>query len=250
MSGLAALTWDEFSGRAAGTAFWVLATGSVEQHGPHLPLGADHLIAERLADEAERLGGLRLPFTPLGVTLAFSRWPGTIGVDAETYARLLVEVGSQAGRWCPRLLVVNAHDENQAAIALAASRLVDRHGMEVVFFEWAELVLDVVRAVCESTTEMHAGEAMTSLFLHWFPDLVRAGRIADGAPAPGGMASDDVHADHLAHVPRRFDPAPGLTGVFGRPSLANAEKGARIAGALFARMALLLEERRWRGSSA
>lgn len=245
---LSALTWEEFAAGSTGIPFWVLATGSVEQHGPHLPLGADHLLAERLAGEAERMGGLRLPFTPLGVTRTFGRWPGTLGLDAETYVRLLVEVGRQAARWCPRLLVVNAHDENQAPIELAAGRLVDECGMDVVFFEWAELVLDVIRSVCESRSEMHAGEGMTSLFLHWLPDQVRVGRIADGAPAPGGLAADDVHADHRARAPLRLDPAPGLSGVFGHPTRATAEKGERIASALVERLTLLVEERGWRTS--
>jgi creatinine amidohydrolase len=244
---LAGMTWAEVARDHRRIAFWVLATGSVEQHGPHLPLGADLMVASRIVREiTDRFPAVRLPFMDLGVNFAFQGWPGNLGVSADTFMRTLVDIGSQAARWCRRLLIVNGHDENQAPLILAARQLVQDHGMEVVSFEWADLVRDTLRTVCESKTEMHAGEGLTSLFLHWFPEHVRRDEIADGAQAPGGLTADDIHVDARAIRPHLLDPTPqASSGVFGRPTLASADKGRLIAEALATRVGQLVRERNW-----
>lgn len=244
---LASITWTEF--KSSDIAFWVLPTGSIEQHGPHLPLGADYMVAQRLAREVVSLfPTLQLPFMPLGVNFTFQNWPGNIGLTTGTYTRLLVEVASQASQWCPRLLIINGHDENQPALITAAQELVATYGMQVVIFEWAELILDVLRSVCESKNEMHAGEGLTSLFLYWFPDDVRAEVITQGAQSPGGLASDDIHLDHRAIFPRLLNPNVNCSnGVFGNPTLASTEKGEKIAQALIERVMELVHELQWEG---
>lgn len=231
--------------------FLVLATGSVEQHGPHLPLGADYLVAERIAQEVvRRFSVLQLPFTPVGVNFMFQNWAGTLNISAGTYTKLIVEIGANAAKICPRLLIINGHDENQPLLLTAAQQLVTDYGMEVVVFEWAELVLDILRSVCESKYEMHAGEGLTSLFLHWFPQHVRMERIEEGTQISGGLASNDIHLDHRAYNPRLINPSPEASGVFGNPSLANAEKGAKIAEALIERVTELVRELNWEGAAA
>jgi creatinine amidohydrolase/Fe(II)-dependent formamide hydrolase-like protein len=242
---LEAMSWKEYE--ASRISFWVLATGSIEQHGPHLPLGADFFLANKIASEVTRMfPAVKLPSIPVGVNFAFRNWPGTIGISEDTYFRLLLEIASQAARKCPRLLIVNAHDENQPSLYRVARELSVKHGMEVVFFEWAEFVLDVLRSVCESRNEMHAGEGLTSVFLYWFPEQVRLNEIAVGALSPGGLIADDIHLDHRAVFPRQLDPHPEhASGVFGNPTLASAEKGEKIIGALLQRIQKLILELQW-----
>ena len=72
------LTWVEFEELAPETPYWILVTGSTEQHGPHLPLGADTLVAERLAEVvAAEHGALILGSVRAGVLHAFQDWPGS-----------------------------------------------------------------------------------------------------------------------------------------------------------------------------
>ena len=240
---LCEMVWTDVAG--GDVPFCVLATGSVEQHGPHLPLGADLFVAERVATlAADEFGALHLPPLAVGVSFAFAGWPGSIALSPETFVRVVTEIGADAARLSRRLLVVNGHDENQAPLVVACRRLVDEHGMDVVAFEWAELVLDVLRDVCESTSEMHAGEGLTSLFLHWFPERVRTDRVVDSAPAPGALTADDVHVDARAVRPRALPPDGG-SGVVGRPTLASADKGRAIADALAQRVRALVVEAGW-----
>jgi creatinine amidohydrolase/Fe(II)-dependent formamide hydrolase-like protein len=239
------LTWTEFEYRAPGVPFWLIVSGSVEQHGPHLPLNADTLVAERAAELiAERHGALVLGTVRAGVLYAFQDWPGSY-LAPETFTSVVVELASGIGAYQNRLLLLNGHDENHEPLMIAARKLASRHGADVVIVEWAELVSDVIRQASSSTSEAHAGEALTSVFLHWFPDRVRTDRIAPGAVAEGGLTQDDLHVTKRAHRPVRFSRKDVPSGVIGDPRPATADKGKVIADALIDRLELVFKERGW-----
>ena len=104
------------------TAAAVLPTGSVEQHGPHLPCGTDFIAAYLIGEEvARRCNALFVPFCPLGVTPFHQAFPGTITLSPGTYALLLQEVmESLARHGARRCIVVNWHEGNSGAIHIAA----------------------------------------------------------------------------------------------------------------------------------
>ncbi|MCM3185913.1 creatininase family protein [Priestia aryabhattai] len=242
------LTWPELANKQID--FWVLPTGSVEQHGPHLPLGSDFFLAEKISSViTNNFHCLELPSTPLGVNFAFSEWPGTIGISPETYMNLIIEIASKASKKCPRLLIISAHDENLPLLHLIAQNLTEKHGMEVAFFEWAEFVLDVIRSVSESSDEMHAGEALTSLFLHWFPQHVLKENIRRGSKSRAGVASDDIHLDHRAFNPIQYKFDNQSSGVFGNPTLSSKEKGEHITDELIKRAFNFINDLQWSGKN-
>jgi creatinine amidohydrolase len=240
------LSWSELDQLEGSVPYWILPVGSVEQHGPHLPLGADALVVERLAEiTARRDGALVLPSVRVGVLHAFRDWPGlrvppqVLIQQVLSYADLAVEHGN-------RLLVLNGHDENHEPLMVAARELVERSGTDIVVVEWAQLVSDVIRDVSTSTSESHAGEALTSLFLHWYPERVRTALVADGTRSDGGLTADDLHVAVRAHRPRRYRRQDVPSGVLGDPRPASATKGHLIAQALVSRTDLLVQERGWR----
>jgi creatinine amidohydrolase len=226
--------------------YWLLVAGSVEQHGPHLPLGADTLVVERLAEiSAERHGALILGALRAGAMFAYAGWPGSQPVPAAVVTGLVPALAAPAVAHSNRLLILNGHDENHEPLLVAARELADRSQTDVIVIEWAQLVRDVIREVSESRSESHAGEGLTSVFLHWYPDRVRTDRIETGVCTEPGIAQADLHAVKRAHHVTRVGREQTPNGILGDPRLATAAKGAVIADALASRVDTLVRERGW-----
>ena len=238
--------WSEFEQAAAHIPYWILVAGSTEQHGPHLPLAADTLVVQKLAEiSAARHGSLILGSIRSGVLHAFQDFPGGQRVPAEILIGQAVAMGRTAVPYSNRLLILNGHDENHEPLILAARELAERHGTDVVVVEWAQLVSDVIREVSSSTSESHAGEGLTSVFLHWYPQRVRTGAIAPGTVPAGELTRDDLHVSKRAHHVARLRREDVPSGVLGDPTAAEANKGRIVTDALVERVDALVRERGW-----
>ncbi|MFJ4695463.1 creatininase family protein [Streptomyces sp. NPDC088766] len=240
------LSWTEFADRAPGVPYWLLVTGSTEQHGPHLPLAADTLVVERLAElSSAEHGAVILGSVRTGVLHAFQDWPGSQRVPASVLTGQVEAMAQTVVPYSNRLLILNGHDENHEPLLVAARSLVEQHDTDVVVVEWAQLVSDVIREVSDSTSESHGGEGLTSVFLHWYPERVRTDRVAAGTLPSGDLTRDDLHVSKRAHHVVRFRPEDVPSGVLGDPRAATAEKGKAITEALVARVDALVKERGW-----
>ncbi len=123
------ITQPEAAALLAKNPVVVIPTGSVEQHGPHLPFGTDYyaalVIAERVAQE---LDALLLPFTPLGVTPFHMSFVGTLTLSPETYIAAISDVcESMIRHGATRFVIINWHEGNTSSIDLAAARLQQKH---------------------------------------------------------------------------------------------------------------------------
>ena len=108
--------------QAQGTDMLVLPTGATEQHGPHLPVNTDSVIATAVCHRASMLSG-----TPVLSTLSYgvsvghtSKWPGTFSVDHETFAATVrhIALWAVSTGW-KKLLIVNSHFGNDATLRVA-----------------------------------------------------------------------------------------------------------------------------------
>ena len=240
------LTWVEFEKQARETPYWILIAGSTEQHGPHLPLGADTLVAERLAEimSAEH-GAMILGSVRVGVLHAFQDWPGSQRLPHPILTGQVEAMAQPVAGYRKRLLILNGHDENHEPLLLAARSLVEQHDLDVVVVEWAQMVSDVIKEVSESRSESHGGEGLTSVFLHWYPERVRTELIAEGTMPTGELTRDDLHVSKRAHHVVRFRRQDVPSGVLGDPRLATADKGKVVTEALISRLGQLVRERGW-----
>ncbi|MER6016185.1 creatininase family protein [Streptomyces bluensis] len=181
------------------TVIWPI--GAVEQHGPHLPLSVDLLLAEAFADEiARELDAFTLPAQSIGArSLPQSGgglyFPGTVHVAGETLIRFLREtISSLAALPIARLVVVNGHYENEPFLFEALDQVREQgllDGREVFAFSWWSLVRDTFTDAeiprFPGWHAEHAGVTETSLMLHLRPDLVTNQRPDHDQPPRAGI---------------------------------------------------------------
>ena len=206
----------------------LVPVGSTEQHGPHLPLATDSMVAHAVARQAaaQLLGEGRAvrvaPTVGYGASGEHEDFPGTISIGHQALETMLVELGRSACRWAEGVVFVNGHGGNMVPLTRAVQLL--RHEGRAV----AWTVCDVPGA------DAHAGRTETSLLQHLAPWVVRAD-LAE----PGVTTS----VRELMPVLReRGVRAVSPNGVLGDPTTSSPEHGRLLFGGLVAQ--LVLEIRR------
>ena len=215
---LSVLTPDAVRAALARDSRLLVPVGTCEQHGPHLPLGCDTLIVERLADDlSASFGILRAPTVPYGVNTATKRpYPGNAAVRRKTLHRWMNDV---LGSWelggvdTFIILTAHGHDPHQEALSTLRTRRARVFTVDIFALDFTDYLEDPGGPV-------HGGELDTSLMLYLAPELVRMD-LAQDYP----LTERQVER----YWRRAAGPVPALSpGSVGRPSLASAEKGARL----------------------
>ncbi|QIN80489.1 mycofactocin biosynthesis peptidyl-dipeptidase MftE [Rubrobacter marinus] len=240
---LSEMTWPEVAEAVrAGCTTVILPLGATEQHGPHLPLGTDAIRAAALADRlAERLpGSLVAPALPFGCSDEHWGFPGLLGLDAETFARVILDLARRVVGWgMERLVLLSAHGGNGDALDLTLELL----GRELPDLEVrtngnlesvAPAALEMARreGISASDLGLHAGEGETSEMLHLRPELAHPQRAALGFTGDMETILDDLRAGGLRSVT--------ANGVLGDPTRAAADRGARYLDAFADELAAAL----------
>lgn len=211
MIGLGDLTWPEVAGLAARTEL-MICLGSLEQHGPHLPLDTDSVImselARRWAQAAE--GRLVTPVVPLGASGEHAGFPGTLSIGTNVTTDVIVEAVRSADAF-QTVTLASWHGGNADAIAAARSILVREGRAPRV---WAPCIAG----------DAHAGRTETSMMLAIDPVRVRLELAEPGNTTPLEALMPRLRGEGVASV------APN--GVLGDPTGASAEEGHRLLDAV------------------
>jgi creatinine amidohydrolase len=219
----ASATWPEADEACRRGAPAVLPFGALEQHGPHLPLSTDTIMATELAARvADAIDGWLLPVVPLGDTEANNGFPGTLSLSFDTVRAIAVDISRSLHRSGWRcLIVVNGDYGNQAPLRTAARDVDAALGWPVLVIDYPGLA-EAAAQLCETPPAgpgfYHADEVETSVILALRPDLVHLERAVAGypeMPATLGAAPTDLAA-------------VSPSGVFGDPRPADAGKGAAL----------------------
>lgn len=188
----------------------VVPIGSLEQHGPHLPLDTDTRIAVAVARRAcaARPGVALAPALPLGASGEHAAFPGTLSLGSEVLAACLIELGRHASLHWPALLLVNAHGGNVTAVEAAVGRL--RYEGRACS-AWHAVLPD---------GDAHAGRSETSVMLTLAPAAVMLGAAERGETRP--------LREILPLLRERGVRAVSANGVLGDPAGASAAEGERL----------------------
>jgi len=205
----------------------LVPVGTCEQHGPHLPLGCDTIIVERLADD---LSGafeiLRSPTIEYGVNAATRRaFPGNAAVRRKTLHRWMNDLlGSweQAGVDSFIILTAHGHDPHQEALSTLRTRRARVFTVDV-------FALDFTGHLEDADGPMHGSELDTSLLLYLAPELVRMQRAQDFVLSEKQRTR--YRGGNLGKLPAL---SPGSVG---RPTVATREKGERLYKMIYERIA-------------
>lgn len=207
---LAGATWPEVQGACT----VLVPVGSVEQHGPHLPVETDTVIAEAVArGVAGRLGDAWVaPPVTYAASGEHQGFPGTCSVGIDLLRGVLVELVRSMRLWTTLVVFVNAHGGNLSALTDAVDQLI-HEGHDV---GWVPCATEGV--------DLHAGYTETSLMLHLRPHCVRLDRLEPGTTSGLRQLLPALLTEGVRGV--------SANGVLGDPRGANAEEGKLILAAM------------------
>ena len=220
----------EFEGLDPMRTIAILPLAAIEQHGPHLPVGTDTIIAEGMLDELraqvpDDLDIRILPVQAVGKSNEHLYARGTLTLGAEAALRAWTEIGLSVARaGICKIVMVNSHGGNADLMSIVARELRVRAGMLAVKCSWGSFGYpDGMYSDFELRDGLHGGDIETSLVLQFAPagvDMARAERFEmrqTPVPPVGPVSYGWVARDLNPH------------GVLGDALMATAEKGAATA---------------------
>lgn len=227
-------TWVEIKEVAKRNPVVVIPVGSVEDHGPHLPLDTDNFLIWSICEEAARRASgdiLLMPLIPYGFETHHMDFPGTIDIHMEHMLHFVLDVTkSVAHHGFDRILLADGHGSNMPILDLVARRTILETNALCAPFLWPSLALKEIRGVRESGRGgmSHACELETSVYLHLDHERVQMDKAQKEMEQP---ASDYIWSDLLNPGPVRMMDVWtrfSKSGVNGDPTLATREKGRII----------------------
>ena len=253
------LTSPEVEEAARRNTLLLLPVGQVEEHGPHLPLETDCIIARETARAAAEAIAGEIPVLVLPtVWTAYSvrqvaRWPGLVGFrEPEPMIQMVYDIlSSLIDSGFRRIVVVNAHGNNPAILELAVRRIgSDRNVFPAVTNVWSlsKSAGPRVRRSAQGGCGGHADEFETSLVLHLAPESVHMERATaeDLIRYHSRFFPGDLYPDIPDTVGGIFWSTWGVveskTGAYGDPTAATAETGRALFEAIVSELAEFLRE--------
>ena len=241
-------TWPELGEAVKRQPVVVLPIGSVEDHGPHLPLDTDNFLIGTICEEAARRAGgdiLLMPLIPYGFETHHMDFPGTIDIGMEHLLHFVLDVTkSVAHHGFRRILIADGHGSNMPILDLVARRTILETEALCAAFLWPSLATAAIRSVRQTPRGgmAHACELETSVYLH-----------LDGERVQMDKAARDMEMPPSEFIWQDLVDGPGVlcmdewtrfskSGVCGDPTPATAAKGKVVFEAVVEAFLRLVRE--------
>jgi creatinine amidohydrolase len=214
------LSQPEAESRLKGSGLVVMAPGSIEQHGPHLPLGTDAFAADALAEEvARKLGTVLVPLPLVGVSPYHLSWAGSLSLQPQTMMAVIEDI-CECLRYhdVDKVLFVNWHEGNTPTLRLAGDSVQRKYKMRVVI---AESHLITNKLFGERAQLTHAGNMETAAVLMYDPSLVDLTKATNPTPQEEGDTGHAIFRQRDVFPILRDFHEVASTGWYGKPEEAS-----------------------------
>lgn len=228
------MTWPEIKECADSGKIAIVPVGSVEDHGLHLPVITDNLIAESMCNEVGKRIPEKvvvLPCSRFGFEAHHMDFPGSIDVHYTTLINLWTDIGKSLARHnFKKIIFVNGHGSNTSALDLAARQInLETNSMAIVV-SWWSLIREEASKIRESEFPggaCHACELETSFVMHLRPDLVKMDLLTKEIPeSTKFMWRDLLRPCSVTHM--GWWSSATETGTMGDATVATPEKGEKL----------------------
>jgi len=233
------LTFPEVSQRLQATSILCLPIGAIEQHGAHLPLNTDAVVAEEIARRivatlGDELDLWQLPTISISLSREHDWAPGTLSLSIQSFVALLRDLARDIVRALParNLAIVNGHGGNRGVLDNLMHELRGDFALNACVIH----PFDLSKVDTHATGhDVHGGKSETSVMLALAPHLVRLDNIAPPGAPPDGDAISALIFDRGVSFPwRTDDPRLTATGVIGEAHTASPELGQAIVDSVVA----------------
>ena len=234
------LNWQQIDKLDSDKTIFLLPTGAIEQHGPHLPVDTDIFNSNALVESVAasfKSNVIALPPIWWGTSPHHKGYPGTISLRLETFHHLLTDIfSSLTAHGFYRFLVLNGHGGNAGILTASTADLSETLGVSIPTYSYWQSIKNVLVEIGDSEIGGmgHACEMETSLALHLRPELVDLKAISRDMPdLRVALSCIDFRQPGFLGIPLDFR-RDSKSGVMGDPTLATAEKGEKIFTAALA----------------
>lgn len=244
------LTSEDFSGLDPESTVAVMPLGAIEQHGPHLPVSTDSVIAEEMAKRAlqklsDDIPALLMPTQAVGKSNEHLSFAGTLTLTAKTLIDLWYEVAEGVRRaGLNKILFINAHGGQPQVMEIVARELRVKQQILAVSSNWWNMGLPEGLIGAEELRHgIHGGTVETSIMLHLRPELVKMDKAANFVPVLPETEAANERLRYLGGVGIGWQ-AQDLhpLGVAGDASAATPEIGEAIVTHVSGALAQLIRE--------
>jgi creatinine amidohydrolase len=207
----------------------ILPVGSLEQHGPHLPLNTDSIIAEYVADKvSNKLSSILFPTMSIGYSLEHSGFPGTISFTSHTFSSTIAEITEGLYESGFRTLIaINGHGGNRPILDSSIISIKHAHpDLRLYSFTTLDIAREKFKDHRKSPRNLigHADELETSMMLALRPDLVEMDKALTEKPAfPPGISLESEDLSRVTYGWRTKEVTD--SGIIGSPNFATPETG-------------------------
>ena len=222
----------------------LLPCGSIEQHGPHLPVDVDYFdavyLARKVAESCSDPKPFVLPPVPYGVSYHHEDFKGTLSVTNDALSRFVYDIGMNLARnGIRKLIIINGHGDNAPTLKYAA-QMINRDANIFVAVETGETSDTDLNQLTDTRNDIHAGDIETSTTLALRPGFVNMDEAKNETVTFGSSYLDFSSSRGVAWYVRTKRISE--SGIIGDATRATAERGRRMWEIMIAHLVRFVEE--------